>query len=236
MFKELSELIPEGGMVRMVITKKNNTETKEELLSVALVPDFGKTDVSATPKPLIPLCVTRPASEIDEKLLEDILSFTPAATELYSTVDAAVTSAQARKAEMKQRGKKGVKKVTEVQDTKNKLKERKKGEENADDISSMVTIPSTDSNFTSALNRASFASLNKAARSNEISKSNRSKVANEISKFSDKTAKEVLTEVLTEMFKTTTNGTAKGFGKELEKISGKSLADLGLAPKQASLV
>lgn len=239
MFKELSELIPENGTIRMVLTKKKMEETREETLTLAIVPDFGNVDASIKPKLLVPLSVTGSAEEIDERLLEDIEAFTPAMQELTSTVDAALASAKVRKAQVKKKADKSKPKVTKAEEKKKALDERRKAEVNEEDLKWLESTPATDGNFVSALSKASLPTLERAIMSKETNKTNRTKIANEIAKFSDKTGKDVLAEALIELYKNAQNGTAAEYGKQLEKASGKTLVELGLAkeaPKQFSML
>jgi hypothetical protein len=83
--------------------------------------------------------------------------------------------------------------------------------------------------------KANLATLGAALRAHN-SMDNRMAIAKEIKKLTGKAEAEILVPALTELYKASPADKKGVIGHFLEKIAGKSLADLGLAPRQPSLL
>lgn len=220
-FEELAGMMPDGMQIKMVLKKK------DDKMTILFVPDM--TDSSTN---LAPLNITHSPEDMDEAFLSDIRDFKAPVLEYASSIKEAKLAAAAKAAENKAKasGKTGKAKANTVE-----LEKRKIGEVDEQDVSTLSTVPATDGNFTSAVKRASKATL-EAALKKPINLTNIKAVTAELAKLTDKTAKELQIEVLSAKHQAAENGNRDKIGESLIKISGKTLEELGLAPKQASLL
>jgi PRTRC genetic system protein E len=232
-FEELAKLIPSGGTVQMALTRKGDT------LTVALVPHFQGEDAS-----LSPLSITDTIENLDERFVECVREFAPSVQVVGDTLEQAKVAAEARKAEIaakaegaKSKAKGKSKKASVKDDTpaEDPQEARKNGPLDESDRDTLASVPASDSNFAPALKRASKATL-EAALEQKITLSNLKRVAIELAKLTDRKSVDIQVETLTAKYKEADNGTKERLGKALEAVSGKTLADLGLAPKQVSML
>lgn len=227
-FEELAKLIPSGGTVQMALTRKGDT------LTVALVPHFQDEDAS-----LSPLSITDTIKNLDERFVECVREFAPSVQVVGDTLEQAKVAAEVRKAEIaaKAEGAKGKGKKASAKDSApaDPQEERKNGPLDESDRDTLASVPASDSNFAPALKRASKATL-EAALEQKITLSNLKRVAIELAKLTDRKSVDIQVETLTAKYKEADNGTKERLGKALESVSGKTLADLGLAPKQVSML
>lgn len=223
-FEGLAGLIPSGGTVTMTLHMKG------EKMTILMSPNFENEDF-----PLVPVSLCAPPAELEDQFMEALVAYTPAVTELANTVEQARIAAETKAAEIKAKvaaGKKKTKAETEAE----ALEKRKAARLDNGEMNVLVTVPSSDTNFDAALMRASKATLEAALAAPELHGVIAMKrIATELAKLCDKGRKELLTEALTPKYRSAESGAKEALGKALEEASGKTLEDLGLAPRQMSM-
>jgi PRTRC genetic system protein E len=230
LFKSIFELMPASGTVQMALTVKDGRMT------VGLVPMFDGDD-----SPMVPLSMTGTPEEIDEKFVAAIREFTPAVQVVSENFEQARIAAEAKAAELKAKAEKSAKAASAAKGGSkpgaNDIDARKDAPLDESHAAILATVPVTDTNFASALKAASQASLDAALNDPRLTTvGGLQAVAKELAKFRDETADKLLIPVLIAKVRAAENGVREALGKALEKASGKTLEEFGLAPKQLTLV
>lgn len=229
LFQALSELMPATGTIQMAMTVKDGQMT------VSLVPCF-----EGDGSPLVPLSMTGAPEEIDERFIEAVRDFTPSVQGVSDNLEQARIAAEAKAAEAKaktEKAKPAAKKKTKAEAEAEEMEKRKTAPLDEKQVESLVSLPSSDGNFTTTLKGASPATLAAALKDEKLVGLTALKViATELAKFRDENADQLLSAILPPKVRAAENGVREKLGKALEKASGKSLEEWGLAPQQLNLM
>lgn len=243
MFKELYNAIPENGTLRLTMVRKNGK------LVLTALPTFPIEEVTIPGdtthgmkdaiklNDLKPLVMSGTPEEFEEGFINALSEYAPAVegfqsniSEAKATFDAKLADMKAKEEEKKNKGKK------QTLTTPLPPINRNVGEIDEVKANTLATIPATDAAYKSTLKNANVATL-EAALGSDISITNAKAVAGELARIDEsKTVATILTPLWIERFKGAENGMKANIGKDLVHISGKSLEDLGLAPKPLSLL
>jgi len=240
-FKSVAEAIPADGRMELIIT-----HCGDGLLSVtARTVKKGEPDNCL----LIPLVVKGTPEELDAEFASVIAGYKTEHDGLTTNLDAIKADRKAvekkAKSDAKKEAKKkpaskkaGAKGTAGAKDTapEDPDKNRKEGSVSADDVSWLTTTPASDANFQGRLKKASVASLEKALQGRSAL-TNKEAIAAELAKLTNKTKADILVPVLTEGYKAVTDPRSRaGLALKLEKLTGKTIKELGLPPVQPSLL
>jgi PRTRC genetic system protein E len=266
MFKKMESMIPEKGSIRMTMTRAGEQITVSVLpvMPVSSLTkqksEFQKDEIAFK---LEPLTVTGTAEELDAGFADVLAGFVPAVQGFTSNLEFVKAkldaearkikdAAEAKKAKTAGKGSKHVPSTTlteaeEEGEEDSAVKTNPRLEGVADQaLMPLLTAAAKDAQNAEAVAQARKAVVEAAAKANlatleaalraHNSMDNRMAIAKEIKKLTGKSEAEILVPALTELYKASPADKKGVIGHFLEKIAGKSLADLGLAPRQPSLL
>lgn len=242
MFTELFKVIPEDGTLRLTLVKKNGkmTMTALPVFPVDEITIPGKSAHDKTTigmKNLVPLVMSGTPEEFDEGFIQAITEYAPAVTGFQSNLTEAKGTFDAKIAAMeaKEEEKKAKKKTTTTAPAAPGI-DRNEGEADETKFKMLTTVSSTDGAFKNTLKNSNLKTL-EAALLLKLAIANSKAIAKEIGCISGESEADILTPILCTKYKAETDSSIKAeIGKQLVKISGKSLADLALVAKPLSLI
>ena len=230
-FKAIADLIPESGSVQIAISKC------DEMLTVSIVPSFSDKTCR-----LVPLTTTDKPETLDADLPATIAQYTPSVQKLSNTLEQARIAAETMEAERKAKAEKAKAdkakpgKKVEAAPVISKA-ERKAAASDPAQIDILTKESSSSPAFMSTLTGASAKTMLDALNVTDlVDVKPISLIAKELADVIEKSDKEILKGILTHKYKQTQNGVREKIGKTLEEVTGQTLEELGLAPKQFSLM
>ncbi|MBU1248595.1 MAG: PRTRC system protein E [Proteobacteria bacterium] len=243
-FSALYGLVPEKGSLRMTIKK-----LEDGRMVVAVLPELADSKVviagsSAHDKTeevvrLDPLILTGTSAELDAGFIETVKGYAAVSNEFVTNVESMQARMQAKFASLKAKedaknAKSGNKAAKCVAPAPTPL-DRKDGELDEEQLELLVS-GSDDEGFKDALHAANEATLTEALAADDLSLSDLRVIGAELKKVTGAESVEPVVGALSVLYKKSGQAERVAIGKEIGKISGKTPADLGLEPKQTSLL
>lgn len=219
MFEKLNEILPDGGSVVVTVTRVDDGK-----LALSIVPRWPE---NARPRPALPgLSVSGSLEQLTDGFEAQLEKFVAISTDLVSSIKDVEIEAKRIKDENADKGK----------ETPKKIKDRLAASLEKEQVEILLRSPGEEA-FRNTLKEASLATLEAAFEESEDTDGVEA-LAKEIHKVGFRSVSEaskLIIDRLIVLYPLKEDKTKERIGKRIEKLSGETLADLGLVPKQKTM-